>query len=456
MVSLPTNRASHTKERRNNQITYAASDKVKANVKIWAVRIALLLGISIASIYRIQQAWNMWDSYTIYAILMPIYTLAALSIRTKIFVTAWTLYKNPACGGSVGTDLVSVIIPVYNQNDLIKNVIEAIYESTYKNIEVIVVNDGSNDGTKDILDNIAKKYHNLKIIHKKREGKRNAIATGFYASTGKYIISQDSDCIIDNNAISEFMKAFRANPNTGSLTGQIKIWNTKNNNYEHNNFLNNLQDSNAGTSCNIHKASESSFKSVLCSSGAISAFRRDAISDLMHYWSNTNTYGGGSIDREMSSHSLRSWESYYVSSAIVYDAMQPTLKRYIKQQIRWRIGFLRSNINNLRNTSFQGRKNVITSLLYHCNFIAGLSMPLITLTVLFYEPFVLRNFYLPLAYVMILLLWGLVSGLDMKFREPNRKSWKYQPFMALFSNFVLSWLLFPALWNYKKNSWLTR
>ena len=49
-------------------------------------------------------------------------------------------------------DLVSVIIPIYNQKNMIKYVIDSILNSTYKNIEIIAINDGSNDGTKELLD----------------------------------------------------------------------------------------------------------------------------------------------------------------------------------------------------------------------------------------------------------------------------------------------------------------
>jgi hyaluronan synthase len=54
---------------------------------------------------------------------------------------AWMLYKNPG-KGRIGKDLVSVIIPIYDQKEMIEIVIDAIYRSTYKNIEVIAVNDG--------------------------------------------------------------------------------------------------------------------------------------------------------------------------------------------------------------------------------------------------------------------------------------------------------------------------
>src|SRR5690606_34465432 len=120
-------------------------------------------------------------------------------------------YRSPA-RGTVGDDLVSVVIPVFNQRGMIEIVIDAIYQSTYKNLEVVVVNDGSQDGTKEVLDKLAHKYPQLKVIHKKNEGKRKAVATGFFNSKGRYVVLIDSDSVVDKHAITEFMKAFKSDP----------------------------------------------------------------------------------------------------------------------------------------------------------------------------------------------------------------------------------------------------
>jgi hypothetical protein len=64
-----------------------------------------------------------------------------------------------------------------------------------------------------------------------------------------------------------------------------------------------------------------------------------------------------------------------------------------------------------------------------------------------------RNGLKLLSVVPVVLLVGLVAG---RFSDPNAKTWMYQPIMNLMASFVLSWLIFPALWNYRKNQWLTR
>ena len=76
---------------------------------------------------------------------------------------------------------------------------------------------------KEILDGLLDKYSNLKVIHKKRGGKRTATSTGFYASKGQYLFHIDSDSIIDKNAITEMLKTFNANPKIGSTVGEIEL-----------------------------------------------------------------------------------------------------------------------------------------------------------------------------------------------------------------------------------------
>jgi uncharacterized protein with PQ loop repeat len=104
--------------------------------------------------------------------------------------------------------LVSVIIPIYNQKNMIRYVIDSILNSTYKNIEIIAVNDGSDDGTKELLDefkNDGYKHSNLKIVHKENQGKRKAVAKGFFESKGKYLVLIDSDSIVVKNAIEHII-----------------------------------------------------------------------------------------------------------------------------------------------------------------------------------------------------------------------------------------------------------
>ena len=423
--------------------------------------------------FNLQQGAALHDSLVIYSTLMPIHALF-------IMLFGWFFYRNPA-KGKAGNDLVSVIIPVYNQESMIEIVVDAIYRSTYENIEVIAVNDGSKDNTTEVLNNLKKKYPNLIVIHKNNEGKRKAVATGFYASKAKYVVLIDSDSVIDERAITEFMKAFDADPHIGALVGEAKVWNSEKS------FLTKCQDVWYDYAFNIHKTTESVFGSVMCCSGCLAGYRKEAIARFIPYWVQAKIHNSDdrdlttyaiatgwakkelapisqkllassskyddAEDRILTAQSMLDWKSEYVASAVVYTDVPEKLRAYIRQQTRWKKGYVRSNFFV---SSFFWKKNPIMALIFYTEFMATFTSPLIASIVLFYEPVVLKNYWVPIVFVVGSLLVGLAHGLDYKFRVPTTKNWIYKPVMNLVASFLLSWLLFPALWNYRKNQWLTR
>jgi len=206
---------SHTKQR------ISKKGRIHVSRKAWAIRTLMLAGLISFMIYNVSVALSIGDPLIVYSTLMPAHAILVLII-------GWVFFKNQATG-KTPTDLVSVIIPVYNQENLIQKVINAIYCSTYQNLEIIAVNDGSKDKTAKVLDELKNKYPNLKVIHKPNGGKRTAVATGFYAAKGKFVVLIDSDSIVDKYAIEEFMKVFNTNPKVGGAVGNGKVLNSNKN-----------------------------------------------------------------------------------------------------------------------------------------------------------------------------------------------------------------------------------
>lgn len=104
---------------------------------------------------------------------------------------------------------LSVIVPVYNEAKTIRQILEKI-SSVPIDKEIIVVNDGSNDGTEKILRDI--KYNNLKIIHhSSNRGKGGACLTGLSCAQGEFIIIQDADLEYDPNDYLKLMQALKEN-----------------------------------------------------------------------------------------------------------------------------------------------------------------------------------------------------------------------------------------------------
>lgn len=100
--------------------------------------------------------------------------------------------------------LISVIIPVYNVEAYIEECLFSVIEQTYHNIEIIIVDDGSQDKTGLICDNFADKDSRIKVIHKKNSGVAESRNVGVNAARGSFVLFVDGDDVADTQMI-EFL-----------------------------------------------------------------------------------------------------------------------------------------------------------------------------------------------------------------------------------------------------------
>ncbi len=98
---------------------------------------------------------------------------------------------------------ISVIIPIYNAEKYLKQCVRSVLDQTLKDIEIICVNDGSKDGSKDIIDALAKSDNRIKVIHKENSGYGASMNMGLAAATGEYIGIVESDDFIEPDMYEE-------------------------------------------------------------------------------------------------------------------------------------------------------------------------------------------------------------------------------------------------------------
>lgn len=96
---------------------------------------------------------------------------------------------------------ISVIVPVYKVEKYLRRCVDSVLNQTYQNIEVILVDDGSPDGSPAICDEYAQKDDRVKVIHKKNGGQSSARNAGMEAVTGQYVGFADSDDWIEPDTI---------------------------------------------------------------------------------------------------------------------------------------------------------------------------------------------------------------------------------------------------------------
>ncbi len=108
-------------------------------------------------------------------------------------------------------DLISVIVPVYNVQKYLPRCIESILNQSYKDIELILVDDGSPDNSGDICDYYAKKDSRVVVIHKENGGASSARNAGLDVAKGKFINFVDSDDYIPNDSLENLINLQKEN-----------------------------------------------------------------------------------------------------------------------------------------------------------------------------------------------------------------------------------------------------
>ncbi|MDA3054605.1 MULTISPECIES: glycosyltransferase family 2 protein [unclassified Campylobacter] len=114
----------------------------------------------------------------------------------------------------MNNSLISIIIPVYNVEKYLKECLDSVTNQTYKNLEIILVDDGSTDKSGEICDEFARQDSRIKVIHQKNQGQAAARNRALDIMQGEYLAFVDSDDMVDEAYI-------------GTLFEMIQKYNTK-------------------------------------------------------------------------------------------------------------------------------------------------------------------------------------------------------------------------------------
>jgi cellulose synthase/poly-beta-1,6-N-acetylglucosamine synthase-like glycosyltransferase len=168
--------------------------------------------------------------------------------------------------------LVSVIIPCYNEDRYLGAAVTNAYRQSYPGkIEIIVIDDGSNDNTWSIgkIFQSGKGKRNVKIFHKPNGGKASAISNGIEKASGKIIITTDGDSEMHEDAVRELVLTFKRYPDAGIVGGFVSIKNS------HKGYLTKLQQLEYFITQHMIRMNQSEDGSVLIAPGPIFGMRAD-------------------------------------------------------------------------------------------------------------------------------------------------------------------------------------
>lgn len=367
--------------------------------------------------------------------------------------------------------LVSCVVAIHNEPVLVRDCIASMATQTYPNIEIIVIDDASTDGTVGVLRELARTYPITLLELPKNCGKKRALATGLLRAHGSIVAFADSDTVWARDAIERAVPIFVTDPDVGAVSGHCRALNSRLN------VLTKIQDSWYEGQFSVRKAFESVFGSVTCVSGPLAFFRMDAIYNYMPAWGADTFLGqefrfatdrtltayvlGGSYlgPRVLPKHGdspfarprypVRDWKIVYSKTTRAWTNVPATFRAVLKQQIRWKKSFIR---NIFVTGRFYWRRPFLPALFYYIHVIFVVVGPFVAVRHLIYMP--LRGNPMSLVlYLAGISVIGFAFGLAFRYEDPDSGLWMYRPCMSLMSTLAFSWLIIYSAATIKKMTW---
>ena len=123
--------------------------------------------------------------------------------------------------------LISIIVPCYNQAEYLPDTLQSVFDQKYRDWECIVVNDGSSDSSEEIALQWTRRDNRFKYFHKENSGVADTRNYGIKQATGDYILPLDADDLIDVNLLSEAMHVFSDKPETKLVYCNVVLFGAK-------------------------------------------------------------------------------------------------------------------------------------------------------------------------------------------------------------------------------------
>ncbi len=124
-------------------------------------------------------------------------------------------------------DLISVVLPVYNGGNILADSIESVLRQTYKNFELIIINDGSKDNTFDIANSFAKQDRRIRVLTQENKKIPRTLSRGFREAKGEFLTWTSADNIMDEDFLEKMVGELKENPQTAMVWGNMRLINAK-------------------------------------------------------------------------------------------------------------------------------------------------------------------------------------------------------------------------------------
>jgi cellulose synthase/poly-beta-1,6-N-acetylglucosamine synthase-like glycosyltransferase/peptidoglycan/xylan/chitin deacetylase (PgdA/CDA1 family) len=295
-----------------------------------ASRLVRLRGQLVLGIVRLTSGYFgvLWWAFLLIGALTICRTLAMFVFAGHHAYRGRTRRRSPARSGAITSPPVSVIVPAYNEAKGIGNAVRSLATSDYPTVEVIVVDDGSTDGTAEVVRDLC--LDNVTVISTPNGGKPSALNIGIRQARHDIVIMVDGDTVFEPTSIRELVKPF-ADPAVGAVSGNVKIGNRRS-------LIAHWQHIEYVIGFSLDRRMYDTLRCMPTVPGAIGAYRSAVLRDV----------GGVSHDTLAEDTDLTmaicraGWRVVYQDTALAWTEAPTSLSQLWKQRYRWCYGTLQA------------------------------------------------------------------------------------------------------------------
>lgn len=446
-----------------DQITKSKHQQTKFFHKLVLLGTFILLFSSIYFIYQLQPYFEKLHEKKIaqtggYFFFNFSIALLAIQLVFLIYIFYhYFKYKPIAPVSDEDLPMITVIVPAYNEGRLVLDTLISLANGDYpkEKLEIISLDDGSVDDTW-LWMNKAKEVLGDRVTilqQPKNMGKRHALYRGFKIGNGSVFVTVDSDSIVEKDTLRQLVSPFVKDEKCGAVGGNVRVLNTEDG------IIPKMLNVSFVFSFEFIRSAQSALNTVLCTPGALAAYRSEAVMNCLEDWINQKFMGNPSDigeDRAMTNMILK--QGYHVlfqRNAYVLTNTPDRFKGLYKMFIRWERSNVRENINmsKFAFTKFREGSTLGARILLLNQW----------LKVILAYPMMLFMLYVLIKYPILSICSSLAgiflfSSIQVLFyaKKYNIKEsfWAYT--YSIFYTYTLFWITPYAIATASKRGWLTR
>jgi peptidoglycan-N-acetylglucosamine deacetylase len=324
------------------------------------------------------QAVYAWPNKAVHALFLFALFAVAVWGAMNAALAAWHRRRRTrmvrhfkAAGSTAEPPRVSVLLAAYNEEKVIERTVRSLLASTCPMLELIVVDDGSQDDTAGIVGALAATDPRVLLVRQENTGKAEALNRGLAHARGDVVATFDADTIVAPDTVGNLVRHFSmdAGGTLGAVAGVVRVGNRDRN------LLTRWQALEYLTQIGVDRSAQDVLGAITIIPGACAAWRRQAVLDVGGY---SGTTLAEDCDLTLSLHAA-GWRVLQDNEAFAYTEAPETVDALLQQRIRWTFGTLQA-IYLHRNMLFRLRHGLLGMVILPW-YIVSVVVPIVTLPI---------------------------------------------------------------------------